>query len=152
MPTQQFFSYIMARTSICNEMMMRFALTNTLTWIFIVLIHWNNSLMIDMSPHSDTLPRFRANQSLLFLLNAACLGEKQQIQMYQFYSLWFYPIGARTHDRLYTWGEHANHYTTGAIVKCWIVYRNHTYVKLMEQTTVNTSDLPHFFVGIRNLI
>ena len=28
--------------------------------------------------HSDTLSRFRANQSLLFLLNAACLAEKQQ--------------------------------------------------------------------------
>jgi len=32
-----------------------------------------------MSLHSDTLFGFRANQSLLFLLNAACLAEKQQI-------------------------------------------------------------------------
>jgi hypothetical protein len=32
-----------------------------------------------MLPHSDTLSWFRANQSLLFLLNAACLVEKQQI-------------------------------------------------------------------------
>ena len=32
-----------------------------------------------MSPHSDTLSGFRADQSLLFLLNAACLVEKQQI-------------------------------------------------------------------------
>ena len=32
-----------------------------------------------MSLHSDTLFWFRANQSLLFLLNAACLAEKQQI-------------------------------------------------------------------------
>ena len=29
--------------------------------------------------HSDTLFWFRTNQSLLFLLNAACLAEKQQI-------------------------------------------------------------------------
>ena len=29
--------------------------------------------------HSDTLFWFRANQSLLFLLNDACLAEKQQI-------------------------------------------------------------------------
>ena len=35
-------------------------------------VHWNNSL--DMSPHSD-------NQSLLFLRNAACEAEKQQIQI-----------------------------------------------------------------------
>ena len=50
-----------------------------LSWIFIVLAHWNNSPRIDMSPHSDTLSWFRANQSLIFLLNAACLVEKQQI-------------------------------------------------------------------------
>ena len=33
----------------------------------------------DMSFHSDTLFWFRTNQSLLFLLSAACLAEKQQI-------------------------------------------------------------------------
>ena len=54
-------------------------LTNTLCWIFIVLAHWINSLWIDMSLHSDTLSWFRANQSLLFLLNDACLLEKLQI-------------------------------------------------------------------------
>jgi hypothetical protein len=31
-----------------------------------------------MSPRSDTLSWFRTNQSLSFLLNAACLAEKQQ--------------------------------------------------------------------------
>jgi hypothetical protein len=40
-----------------------------LSWIFIVLAHWNNSPRIDMLPHSDTLSWFRMNQSLLFLLN-----------------------------------------------------------------------------------
>jgi hypothetical protein len=38
-----------------------------------------NSLRVDMSLHSDTLFWFRANQSLLFLLNDACLSEKQQL-------------------------------------------------------------------------
>jgi len=47
------------------------------SWIFIVLAHWNNSHRVDMSSHSDTLSWFRANQSLLFLLNAAYLVEKQ---------------------------------------------------------------------------
>jgi hypothetical protein len=63
------------------EMMMMFALfkINTLSWIFIVLAHWNNSPCTDMSIHSDTLFWFRANQFLLFLLNAECLAEKQQI-------------------------------------------------------------------------
>ena len=38
---------------IFNEMMMRSALyeTNMLSWIFIVLAHWNNSPRIDMSFH-----------------------------------------------------------------------------------------------------
>ena len=66
---------------IINEMMMRSALfqTNTPSWIFIVLAHWNNSPRVEMSFHSDTLFWFRSNQSLLFLRNAACLAEKQQI-------------------------------------------------------------------------
>jgi hypothetical protein len=64
---------------IFNEMTMRSALykTNTLSWICTVLAHWNNSPRIDMSPHSDTLSWFRAHQSLLFLLSAAYLAEKQ---------------------------------------------------------------------------
>jgi hypothetical protein len=56
-----------------------YKLTNTLSWILIVLAHWNNSPRVDMSLHSDTLFWFRANQYLLFLLNAACLAAKQQI-------------------------------------------------------------------------
>ena len=44
--------------------------------VFLVLAHWNNSLLIDMSLQSDTLFWFRANQSLLFLLNAAVLSEE----------------------------------------------------------------------------
>ena len=46
---------------------------------FIVLAHWNNSLQIYMSLYSNTLSWFWVNQSLLFLLNAACLAEKQQM-------------------------------------------------------------------------
>ena len=55
---------------IFNEMMMRSALTNctrpTRSWILIVKAHWNNSLLVDMSFHSDTLFWFWVNQSLLF--------------------------------------------------------------------------------------
>ena len=50
-----------------------------LSWISIVLTHWNNSLRVYMSLHSDTLFWFQANQSLLLLLSAVCLAEKQQI-------------------------------------------------------------------------
>ena len=52
-----------------------------LSWIVIVLAHWNNSPRVDMMLHSDTLFWFRANQSLLLPLNAACLAEKQQISI-----------------------------------------------------------------------
>jgi hypothetical protein len=61
----------------------RFHKTNTLTWIFIVLAHWNNSPRINVSPHSDILSAFRANQFLLFLLNDHCLEEKQHLQFYK---------------------------------------------------------------------
>ena len=55
------------------------SLPSSLSWIFYSLVHWNNSPRIDMSPRSYTLSWFRANQSLPFFLNAACLAEKQQI-------------------------------------------------------------------------
>jgi hypothetical protein len=42
-----------------EEMMM---MMYTLSWILIVLDHWNNSLQVDMSLHSDTLFWFRENQ------------------------------------------------------------------------------------------
>jgi hypothetical protein len=46
---------------------------------FIVPAYWSNSPRVDMLLHSYTLSWFRANQSLLILLNAACLAEKHQI-------------------------------------------------------------------------
>jgi len=36
------------------------------SWIFMVLAHWNNSLLEDMSPHLHTLSWFRAHRSLLW--------------------------------------------------------------------------------------
>jgi hypothetical protein len=44
---------------------------------------------------SFTLSRYCANQSLLFLLNVACLAKKLQIPIY---SLRFEPMGARTQN------------------------------------------------------
>ena len=67
-----------------------------------------------MSPHSDKLSWFRADQSLLFLLNAACLPEKQQI------SICIYIVFGMTQPGLEptiyrTRGEHSNHYATDAV-------------------------------------
>ena len=72
MPIQQFFSYIMARTSWFS-----------MRW-------WWGLLCTRPTVLAGFLSFY-----LLFLLNAACLAEKQQ---YQFYSLWFNPIRTRTHD------------------------------------------------------
>ena len=64
-----------------------------------------------MSLHSDTLFSFRANQSLLFLLNAACLrGEAPNTN--------FIVIGltrAGFESTIRTQGEHANHYATDVV-------------------------------------
>jgi hypothetical protein len=48
----------------------RFVLDQHVKLDFIVLAHWNNSPRVDMSLHSETLFRIRANKSLLFLFNA----------------------------------------------------------------------------------
>ena len=114
MPIQQFFSYSMSRTNyLFNEMMMRSALflTNTLSWIFIVLAHWNNSTRVDMSLHSDTVSWFRANRSLLFFLNAACLAERSNKYQFLVFGLTWLGLEPTIY---HTWGEHANHYATDA--------------------------------------
>jgi hypothetical protein len=49
------------------------------SWILIVLVHWNKSSWVHMFLYLDTLSWFRANQSLIFLMNTTCLAEKQQI-------------------------------------------------------------------------
>ena len=54
-----------------------------MNWIFIVLVHWNNSPLVDMSLHYSTLCWFRAIKSLILTLNAACLVK----QKHQFYIL-----------------------------------------------------------------
>jgi hypothetical protein len=86
-PSEQFCSYIMAGTFDLMLMMSALYFTNKLSWILIVLVHWNNSPQVDMLLHLDTLAWFRANHTLLLLLNAACL-EKEQILIC---SLWFDP-------------------------------------------------------------
>ena len=66
-----------------------------LSWIFIVLAHWNNSPRVDMPLHSDTLFRFPIKDSLSLLFSAACIGERQHILIY---CLWFDMTAAQTHD------------------------------------------------------
>ena len=48
-------------------------------YYYVLVTHWNNSPRAYMSLHSDTLSWFGAIRYLLFMLNAVCLAEEQQI-------------------------------------------------------------------------
>jgi hypothetical protein len=65
-----------------------------------------------MSLHSDTLFWFRANQSLLLLINTVCFAEKQQISNFIVFGLTRQGLDPTIYR---TRGEHANHYTTDAV-------------------------------------
>ena len=58
-----------------DVMLMMFVLCwyNYLSWIFIMLIRWNNSPLVDMLLHSDTSWWFLAKHYLFLFANAACL-------------------------------------------------------------------------------
>jgi hypothetical protein len=79
-----------------------------------VLAQWNNSSQIDMPSHSNTW--FRANQSLLILLNDACLAEKQQVPILK-YLVW--PLSELELTIYRTRGEHANEYATDSVTFCF---------------------------------
>jgi hypothetical protein len=66
--------------------------------IFIVLAHWSNS--VDMSLHSYTLTWFRANRSLMSLLNFACLAEVTNTNWC--YNLELNSTEVRSHDLPHT--------------------------------------------------
>jgi hypothetical protein len=124
-----------------NKFWLPVHITNTLSWIFIVLAHWNNSLQIEMSTHSDTLSWFRINQFCSFSL---MLGAKQISNPQVWENVGLSPIVSN--QRLWnwyllliclapsikekeqnwliiglkptfshTWGEHTNHCTTDVV-------------------------------------
>ena len=59
------------KQAIFNEMTIHCLLCTRSThcWIFLVLVHWNTSLWVDLSLHPETLTWIWANQSLLMFLN-----------------------------------------------------------------------------------
>jgi hypothetical protein len=72
----------------------------------------SNITLVVMSLHSDTLSWFWVNQVLLFLLNAACLVEKQQIIIL---CSFVWPDLGLEHNIYRSRGEYANDYTTDAV-------------------------------------
>jgi hypothetical protein len=87
-----------------------------------------------MSPHSDTLSWFRVDQSLLFLLNAACLPEKQQISIcivFGMTQLGLEPTISRNR------GEHSNHYASDAVrIIRSCMDADETYIHVIKGTTI----------------
>ena len=82
-----------------------------------------------MLHHSNTFSWFRANQSLLFLLNDACLSKKQQIQISSSVVLGLTRPGLER-TAYFTPGEDANHYTSATVIlESYIaisyIYRGH---------------------------
>ena len=73
--------------------------------------------------HADTLFWFRANQSFLFLRNAACLAEKKQNTNFTVLGLSQPGLEPMIY---HTRGEHANHYATDVVlfiyVTSWIYF------------------------------
>jgi hypothetical protein len=79
------------------------------SWIFIVLAHWNNSPWIDSSLHSDTLFWFRANQSL-FLLRYV---DNQEYRYCRFWTILYIYITNQSYtvyhrDSFRIWIDHVN--------------------------------------------
>ena len=73
-----------------------------------MLAHCNNSLRIDIPPHSDTLYWFWTNQPLFLLLNAVLLNKEATNTNLIVYS---------------TRGEHANPYTTDGVNSGYITLK-----------------------------
>ena len=89
-----------------HTMMSTLYLISTLSGIFIMLAHWNNSPQVDMLFHSNTNSLFWANQSLLLLLKAMCLSNKYQFIVFGSNRQGFERTIYHTRD------EHVNHCIT----------------------------------------
>jgi hypothetical protein len=115
-PTQQFFSYIMARTSYFSMRWWSGSLCTRPTCLvgfFIVLAHWNNSPEREMVPHSGTHYPQIPSQPVFALSPKSYMfsGEATNTNFIVF---------GLTRPGLepmiyHTRGEHANHYTTNAV-------------------------------------
>jgi hypothetical protein len=87
-PVQQFFSYIMARTSSLSTRWWGPLCTNTPIWICIVLC----------GRHVAPLNTLFRSEPTSLCFNSLMLRVWLRSDKYQFYSLWFDTTGSRTHD------------------------------------------------------
>ena len=108
-PIQQFFSKIMVRTSYFS---MRWWWGPLCARPTRLIAHWKNmyNLWIDMSLHSDTSYRFRANPSFLLIHECSMVSGKAVNTNSKVF--WFGLSETRTNTR----GKHTNHYYTNDAV------------------------------------
>ena len=150
-PTHHFFQlYHDENNFFFNEMMMRPALYNykTLSLIFYSASSLNQKSVDRHVPHSDTLSWFRVNQSLLTLLTAVCLVEKQQIPILYFGLTW-----SELEPMTYCIrGDHANQ-RCSSLWKQYIVWDNDVWLpqQSMQRLIWTSSMLVVASVLFRNL-
>ena len=76
-----------------------------------------------------TMNQLRGSENKLLNLYKS-VSLMQESNKYQFYSPWFDPIWARTHNLPHSMEEYANHYTTDAVkINVKINQINYTYTK-----------------------
>ena len=80
--------------------------TNTVSWIFIVLVHWTTCPQEDRSTHSDTLFWFWTNQTLLLLFSTAYLRPESIFGLTRLELMIYHIQGKLTN---------ANHYITNVV-------------------------------------
>ena len=100
-------------------------------FIHTMLAHEINNLQEDVPFYQDTLFWLWADQSMLLLLNAACLAEKQHVPVFKVFGLtrpWIESTTFRTR------GKHANHYTTQAVLgwKSRVMFIIDKYVSIVH--------------------
>jgi hypothetical protein len=113
--TQQFSSYIMARTSLFSMRWWWDPTCTRLSWIIIVLPHWNNSLRVDMSPGWTHYPD---SEQPVFVLSIWCCVFRGEATNTNFIVFGLIRLGLEP-TIYHTRGEHASHYNTDAVVIYW---------------------------------
>jgi hypothetical protein len=119
-PNEQFFSYIMARTSYILIRRWWYALCTRRTH----LLARNNSLWVDMLIHWDRL--FWSNQFLLLLLTC-CLCSRETANINFIFTIYC------------TRGEYANHYTTDVVAKQFYIKHNDFKIQRKETPRLSIS-------------
>ena len=131
------FSCILLHVQLYFTMPTRSVVFNyTFSCIFIVLTHWNNSILVEMSLHSETSFWFRSQPFFVH----ACLEEKQQIPGLAW-------PGIRT-SIYHTRDKHSNHYTTEVVLEPLFLTMNFYNIPQNDLYLTNGSNKKKYDSGL----